>query len=102
VLSDGGAHDVKADDALAGVFENLYLDEIVRGRLADYVGERVKSRTKGATVRRDLATLPCGASAPALSQGTSSRPTRFGNSASGTSESHHHGRPIRLPSWLAA
>jgi integrase len=41
------------------VFGILYLDEITRGRLADYASERMKSGAKGATVRRDLATLSC-------------------------------------------
>lgn len=44
---------------LAGAFGDLYLDEISRGRLADYVTARLKSGTKAATVRRDLATLSC-------------------------------------------
>jgi hypothetical protein len=38
-------------------FGNLHLDEITRGRLADHASARMKSGTKGATVRRDLATL---------------------------------------------
>jgi integrase/recombinase XerD len=41
------------------VFGTLYLDEITRGRLADYASDRMKAGTKGATVRRDLATLSC-------------------------------------------
>jgi integrase/recombinase XerD len=41
------------------VFGSLYLDEITRGRLADYASARMKAGTKGATVRRDLATLSC-------------------------------------------
>ena len=41
------------------VFGNLYLDEITRARLADYASDRMKSGVKGATVRRDLATLSC-------------------------------------------
>jgi hypothetical protein len=40
-------------------FGNLYLDEITRGRLADYAGARMQAGAKGATVRRDLATLSC-------------------------------------------
>ena len=44
---------------LNAVFGNLYLDEITRGRLADYASDRMKAGTKGATVRRDLATLSC-------------------------------------------
>ena len=40
-------------------FGNLYLDEITRGRLAGYASDRMKAGTKGATVRRDLATLSC-------------------------------------------
>ena len=41
------------------VFGDLYLDEITRTRLADYASDRMKIGTKGATVRRDLATLSC-------------------------------------------
>jgi integrase/recombinase XerD len=41
------------------VFGSLYLDEITRGRLADYASCRMKAGVKGATVRRDLATLSC-------------------------------------------
>jgi integrase/recombinase XerD len=44
---------------LNAVFGTLYLDEITRGRLADYASDRMKAGTKGATVRRDLATLSC-------------------------------------------
>jgi integrase/recombinase XerD len=44
---------------LSAVFGNLYLDEITRGRLADYASDRMKAGTKGATVRHDLATLSC-------------------------------------------
>lgn len=44
---------------LAPTFTNLYLDEITRGRLADYASARMKGGTKGATVRRDLAALSC-------------------------------------------
>ncbi len=44
---------------LNAVFDSLYLDEITRTRLADYASERMKSGVKGATVRRDLATLSC-------------------------------------------
>jgi integrase/recombinase XerD len=44
---------------LAAPFGSLYLDEITRGRLADYATARMKTGTKGATVRRDLATLSC-------------------------------------------
>jgi hypothetical protein len=40
-------------------FGNLHLDEITRTRLADYASDRMKSGVKGATVRRDLATLSC-------------------------------------------
>ncbi len=42
---------------LEGSFGNLYLDEITRGRLADYASERLKGGVKASTVRRDLATL---------------------------------------------
>jgi integrase len=38
-------------------FGTLYLAEITRARLADYASDRMKAGTKGATVRRDLATL---------------------------------------------
>ncbi len=38
-------------------FGGLYLDEITRGKLADYATQRLKSGVTGATVRRDLATL---------------------------------------------
>ncbi len=41
------------------VFDGLYLDEITRTRLADYASDRMKTGVKGATVRRDLATLSC-------------------------------------------
>jgi integrase len=41
------------------VFDGLYLDEITRTRLADYASDRMKAGVKGATVRRDLATLSC-------------------------------------------
>jgi integrase/recombinase XerD len=44
---------------LAGAFGDLYLDEITRGRLADYATTRMKGGAKGATVRRDLAALSC-------------------------------------------
>ncbi len=44
---------------LNAVFGNLYLDEITRTRLADYASDRMKAGVKGATVRRDLATLSC-------------------------------------------
>jgi integrase/recombinase XerD len=44
---------------LEGAFDGLYLDEITRGRLADYATARLKAGVKGATVRRDLATLSC-------------------------------------------
>src|SRR3954453_18185721 len=44
---------------LAGPFGGLYLDEITRSRLADYATARMRAGTKGATVRRDLATLSC-------------------------------------------
>jgi hypothetical protein len=33
------------------VFGSLYLDEIARGRLANYASARMKAGTKGATVR---------------------------------------------------
>jgi hypothetical protein len=59
VLSDGATHDVKAYDAMPGVFGNLHLDETTSGRLAYYASERMESRTKAATVRLDLATLSC-------------------------------------------
>jgi integrase/recombinase XerD len=44
---------------LAPFFGSLYLDEITKGRLADYVSERLKARVTGATIRRDLSTLSC-------------------------------------------
>ena len=44
---------------LHSVFGTLYLDEITRARLADYASDRMKAGAKGATVRRDLATLSC-------------------------------------------
>src|SRR4051794_36794645 len=44
---------------LAGTFGELYLDEISRGRLADYATMRLKGGTKGPTIRRDLAALSC-------------------------------------------
>jgi integrase/recombinase XerD len=44
---------------LAPMFGGLHLDEITRGRLADYVTARLKGGAKGATVRRDLAMLSC-------------------------------------------
>jgi integrase len=44
---------------LSAAFGSLYLDEITRGRLGDYASARMKAGTKGATVRRDLATLSC-------------------------------------------
>jgi integrase/recombinase XerD len=44
---------------LNAAFGNLYLDGITRGRLADYASDRMKDGAKGATVRRDLATLSC-------------------------------------------
>ncbi|GGC45523.1 integrase [Siccirubricoccus deserti] len=44
---------------LAAAFGDLYLDEINRSRLADYATARLKAGAKGATVRRDLATLSC-------------------------------------------
>jgi integrase len=44
---------------LDAAFGNLNLDEITRSRLADYASARMKAGTKGATVRRDLATLSC-------------------------------------------
>ncbi len=44
---------------LAGSFGGLHLDEITRGRLADYAAARLKAGAKGATVRRDLAALSC-------------------------------------------
>jgi integrase len=44
---------------LAGTFGGLHLDEITRGRLADYAAARMRAGAKGATVRRDLATLSC-------------------------------------------
>ena len=44
---------------LAPVFGDLFLDEITRGRLADYAAARLKAGATGATVRRDLATLSC-------------------------------------------
>ena len=44
---------------LAGSFSGLHLDEITRGRLADYAAARMRAGAKGATVRRDLAALSC-------------------------------------------
>jgi integrase/recombinase XerD len=44
---------------LHAVFGDLCLDEITRGRLADYASDRMRVGVKGATVRRDLATLSC-------------------------------------------
>ena len=44
---------------LNAAFDGLYLDEITRTRLADYASDRMKAGVKGATVRRDLATLSC-------------------------------------------
>jgi integrase len=38
-------------------FGRLYLDEISKGRLSDYVSARRKAGVSGATIRRDLATL---------------------------------------------
>ncbi len=42
---------------MQGAFGDLYLDQITRGRLADYAAARLRSGTTGATVRRDLAAL---------------------------------------------
>ena len=42
---------------MQGTFDNLYLDQITRGRLADYAAVRLRGGTTGATVRRDLAAL---------------------------------------------
>jgi hypothetical protein len=39
------------------VVGNLHLDEITRGLLAAYASARMKADAKGATIRRDLATL---------------------------------------------
>jgi integrase len=44
---------------LAGSLGELYLDEITRGRLADYTTARLKAGAKGATICRDLAALSC-------------------------------------------
>jgi integrase len=44
---------------LAPAFGGLRLDEITRGRLADYAAARMRAGAAGATVRRDLATLSC-------------------------------------------
>lgn len=44
---------------LEPTFGSIFLDEITRGRLADYASARMKTGTTGATVRRDLATLSC-------------------------------------------
>jgi integrase len=49
---------------LSAAFGDLHLDEITRGRLADYTGARLKAGATGATVRRDLATLSCLCSCP--------------------------------------
>ncbi len=42
---------------LSATFGDLYLDEITRGRLADYATARLQGGVISATVRRDLATL---------------------------------------------
>jgi integrase/recombinase XerD len=42
---------------VAGIFGDLYLDEITRGRLADYATKRLRGGVIGSTVRRDLATM---------------------------------------------
>lgn len=44
---------------LQSAFGDLYLDQITRTRIADYASARMKAGAKGATVRRDLATLSC-------------------------------------------
>jgi integrase/recombinase XerD len=44
---------------LAAPLGSLYLDRITRGLLADYATARMKTGTKRATVRHDLATLSC-------------------------------------------
>jgi integrase len=44
---------------LAPMFDGLHLDEITRGRLADFVSARLRAGAKGATVRRDLAMFSC-------------------------------------------
>ena len=67
------------------MFGNLYLDEITRGRLADYASARMKAGTKGATVRRDLATLSCLCSCAVSWDYIDANPVKQ-FSASGTSE----------------
>jgi integrase len=42
---------------LSPSFGDLYLDQITKGRLADYVAMRIRGGAKGATIRRDLAAL---------------------------------------------
>ena len=42
---------------MLAAFGNIYLDEITRGRLADYTTKQLKEGVIGATVRRNLATL---------------------------------------------
>jgi integrase/recombinase XerD len=44
---------------LTPCFGSLYLDEITKGRLSDFVTARKKDGVTGATIRRDLATLSC-------------------------------------------
>jgi integrase len=44
---------------LAVSFGGLYLDQITRGRLADFAAGRLRAGAQGATVRRDLAALSC-------------------------------------------
>jgi integrase len=44
---------------LAPAFGGLYLDEVGKARLAEYVSARKRAGTTDATIRRDLATLSC-------------------------------------------
>src|SRR4051812_725473 len=61
---------------LAGTFSELYLDEISRGRLADYATMRLKGGTKGPTIRRDLAALSCLCPSPTAGDGADPTPVR--------------------------
>lgn len=44
---------------LGVAFGELLLDEVTRGRLADYVASRLRAGVTGPTIRRDLAALSC-------------------------------------------
>lgn len=98
VLSDGAAYDVKAYDALPGVFGNLHLDETTSGRLASYASERLESRTEAATVRRGLVTLSCLWCCAVAWDFIKTGPIR--QFSKRHIESHYRRRPIRLASWL--